>query len=261
MEAQDQLSKLLAQLTQRSGQQVVPQVVLAGLPNAGKSSLLNRLSQTEVAIASPIPGTTRDFVRSRLERGGMTLDLIDTAGFDPFMDGSSAVTPDALSQRVMATQLGNADLVLYCIPADAENEDRVQDGLAYVREHASCDVWLVHTKCDLIHSKQIDAPKYRVSMQEPYGVNHLLDAVVSYLYASREQEQDVVPMTSQRCRGAVERARQHIADALNAVEVDSGDEVIAGELRLALDELGQVAGTVVNNDVLDALFSRFCIGK
>jgi tRNA modification GTPase len=68
-------------------------------------------------------------------------------------------------------------------------------------------------------------------------------------------------MTGQRCREAVDRAIQRIDEARTATELGSGDEVVASELRMALDELGQVAGTVVNNDILDALFSRFCIGK
>jgi tRNA modification GTPase len=93
------------------------------------------------------------------------------------------------------------------------------------------------------------------------GIAELLEAVASHVARNSERDLDVVPMTGQRCREAIERAQHRIDDAAAASESDAGDEMIAGELRLALDELGQVAGTVVNNDVLDALFSRFCIGK
>ncbi|MEI8214152.1 MAG: tRNA uridine-5-carboxymethylaminomethyl(34) synthesis GTPase MnmE, partial [Planctomycetota bacterium] len=70
-----------------------------------------------------------------------------------------------------------------------------------------------------------------------------------------------VPMTSDRCRGALIRAGESLRAALEAVQGGAGDEVVAGELRLALEDIGEVAGVVVNNDILDALFSRFCIGK
>jgi tRNA modification GTPase len=78
---------------------------------------------------------------------------------------------------------------------------------------------------------------------------------------SREATHDVVPMTGERCRDSLVRAANAIGNAQSAALDEVGDEVVAGELRLALEELGEVAGVVANNDILDALFSRFCIGK
>ncbi len=156
------------------------------------------------------------------------------------------------------------------MPADASAidevpaADRVQSCFEFAMEHAPCKVWKVITKCDLqpsIASSGVVNGALLVSALEKKGLTELLDAIASHLSLTRQLDQDVVPMTSQRCRESVERACQRIDDALAAVELTAGDEVVAGELRLALDELGQVAGTVVNNDILDALFSRFCIGK
>lgn len=269
--ARNQLSNLQSQLTRRAGQQVVPRVVLAGLPNAGKSTLLNALSREEIAIASETPGTTRDYLRSRQVRGDLVFDLVDTAGVDDILrQGESdpgtlhGSDPDRQAQRETVSQLQDAELILYCSAADTQGTDRDQACFHVVSDHAPCDVWRVITKSDLRTSVALtddSISAHVVSAKGGMGLEELLEAVASYLSRRREIDQDVVPMTSQRCRESVERARQCIDQALAAVVSGSGDEVIAGELRMALDELGQVAGTVVNNDILDALFSRFCIGK
>lgn len=279
-QASAQLQSLRHQLTQRTGHDLAPRVVLAGLPNAGKSSLFNALSRADLAIASPLPGTTRDFVKTRLERAGIAFDLVDTAGIDrgstrDEVEAHSLLFdhPDRQSQAKTWAQLTEAELVLYCSAADLEyleSIDRNRQCLEDMIEHSSCDVWQIFTKCDTVdpRAEAVGAlshlgisREWRVSAMRGDGIAELLEAVASHVARTSERDLDVVPMTGQRCREAIERAQHRIDDAAAASESDAGDEVIAGELRLALDELGQVAGTVVNNDVLDALFSRFCIGK
>lgn len=266
--ANAQLLGLQKQLAHRAGLELAMRVVLSGLPNAGKSSLFNALCRADLAIASQSPGTTRDYLRSRIERQGTSFDLIDTAGIDRAVDleqsedqNPSQSTPDRDAQGVTVDQLRDADLVLYCTPSDEASSDEDQRCLDRVIEHTSCDVWRIVTKSDLLASDLRATKEFQVSAVRDDGIADLLDAIAQHIADSREKEQDVVPMTGQRCRDALERAIQRIRDASNAAKSESGDEVVAGELRMALDELGQVAGAVVNNDVLDALFSRFCIGK
>lgn len=278
-QANSQLLGLQKQLAHRSSVELAPRVVLAGLPNAGKSSLFNALCRADLAIASQSPGTTRDYLRSRIERRQISFDLIDTAGIDRTVEMArnestqpSQSTPASQAQGVTVDQLRDADLVLYCTPSVEASSDEDRRCLERVIQHTLCDVWRIVTKSDLVasDSRNIDdqphprsriTKEFQVSAVRGDGIADLLDAIAQHIADSREKEQDVVPMTGQRCRDALERAIQRIRDASNAAKTESGDEVVAGELRMALDELGQVAGAVVNNDVLDALFSRFCIGK
>jgi tRNA modification GTPase len=102
---------------------------------------------------------------------------------------------------------------------------------------------------------------FTTSVQSHQGIQELGDALARALKDWQERSLDVVPMTGARCQSALANASQSLDIALRATLDSAGEEIIAGELRLALHELGEVAGTVANNDILDALFSRFCIGK
>ncbi len=268
------LGELRRQLEGRSGQKVAFQVALVGLPNAGKSSLVNAISGGEVAITSPVPGTTRDYVRSRLRGEGWEFDLLDTAGLEN-RDGEgliaaavdAAETPSVRAQWATQMQIQDADLVLYCSSVEEEGTAADRSMHAEVRSLATVDVWRVRTKIDCEVVSETDRailselPEYEVSSVTGVGVAELKTAVVGALRAQQALDHDAVPMTSQRCRDALARAADRIGEALAAARAGGGDEIVAGEIRLALDELGQVAGTVANDEILDALFSRFCIGK
>lgn len=306
IDARGQLQRINEQLVSRAGQRVVPQVALVGLPNAGKSSLLNALSGVSIAIANPMPGTTRDFVRSRLRVHDLEFDLLDTAGLEgeavdgdasdeQANDGDAAswrgalrkevalgngganiptheVTPDDQAQVRTRQQFEEADLVLFCA-SSANDADAMEAKLfREVLESAECPVWWVATKRDLVdedslHARGGQSPdqagvvRFGVSSVTGQGVIDLKQAIAAFLLEQQERAQDVVPMTGERCRDSLKRAEEHLTEALDVVARELGDEVLSGEIRLALSELGAVAGDVVNNDVLDALFSRFCIGK
>lgn len=103
--------------------------------------------------------------------------------------------------------------------------------------------------------------RYEVSSKTGDGVAELGHALLHWVQQQKTEQADAVPMTVERCQGALLNAKGAIAAALDAVRGRCGDEIIAAEIRIALDEIGLVAGTVYTEDVLDALFSRFCIGK
>ncbi|MGE7473529.1 tRNA uridine-5-carboxymethylaminomethyl(34) synthesis GTPase MnmE [Bosea sp. NPDC003192] len=215
-------------------------VVLAGPPNAGKSSLLNALARRDVAIVSPIAGTTRDTIEVRLDLGGIPVVLVDTAGLRESGDEIEAEGVRRARQRA-----AHADLVLRLRSPDSEPEqtDIGTTGIA------------VATKLDLggsAHPGEIG-----VSAMSGAGLPDLIELIASRLGELGQAEPALVTR---------ERQRVAVADAAAAIEravtlPHEQAELIAEELRLAVRALERLIGKVDVEDVLDSLFSGFCIGK
>ena len=209
-------------------------VVIAGPPNAGKSSLLNALAERDAAITSPLPGTTRDLIEAPVAIGGVPFVLVDTAGL---RDSADAVETVGV-ERARAS-LEAADLILWLgDPADAPGAERVIP---------------VRSKCDL-GGRSGDDCALNVSAVTGEG----LDALVAALAARAGK---LLPAESDIAANA--RQRRALGDALLRLEeADGPDMLIAAEaLRQARDELDRVTGRAGVEDMLDSLFGRFCIGK
>jgi len=262
--AKGMVAELLEQMKARSGQDRELQVAIVGLPNAGKSSLLNAIADHHLAIVSSIAGTTRDYVRYRMTQDRVTFDLLDTAGIETVTGDS----PRDIAQAFTLEQIEQADLLLACAPADAVD----QRELLIETLHAlvpSKSIWQIMTKGDLLATSSSASDSGRlelkelmvVSVKDGSGVAALRSALTSWVIQQQTTAHDAVPMTVERCAAALHNARVALGEAIAASRNRCGDEIIAGEIRIALDEIGLVAGTVYTDDVLDALFSRFCIGK
>lgn len=258
-DAANTVTNMLKQMESRASQTVQLQVAIVGAPNAGKSSLINALANQQVSIVSPEAGTTRDYVRVRLDFQGVQLDILDTAG----LEESSGATPRALAQQFTQEQISNADLVLYCLAVD---DDYSAEWTCPPSGHADePSVWLLRTKCDLATSTRTVRNQYEseflLSTQHPESIEQLVEQLRDWGLLKLGNVNQVVPITAARCQSSLTGAITSIANARDAASRELGDEVVASEIRLALDDIGMVAGTVYTDDILDALFSRFCIGK
>jgi tRNA modification GTPase len=241
------LAKGLAQLTlvhkklaERSLSGRPFRVVLAGRPNAGKSSLFNALAADQAALVSPEPGTTRDYLVRRLTVDGVSLDLIDTAGWQ---DSTHMIESQA--QALGREQQGNADLVLLCTDCGSESHT----------EQLPCPVLPVATKCDLA-----PAPfgLTATSAVTGAGIDELRSLLVE---RARAHAEPPLAPSSSRCRHHLEACLEKLRRAHEMVLFEEPPELLALELRGALDELGTMVGAVYTQDLLDRVFSRFCIGK
>jgi tRNA modification GTPase len=250
-----ELQAIAAQLTSRAEAGRLPRVVLLGRPNAGKSSLLNALAGGDPAIVSPIAGTTRDYVACRVQLEGIECLLIDTAG-----ETSHAVEPvEAAAQAAMREQAEQADVTLVCI--DSTYGMTAAELLA-TQSESRIVVW---TKCDLTAANGLRTdrevhPFIKTSSRTGQGIAELKNAITAMLQAA-PAEASAVASTAQRCRDSLRHAAEALAQASDAAKSQRGEELVAAEVRSALDELGQVVGAVYTDDVLDRVFSRFCIGK
>lgn len=262
LEQADQItSDLLLQMDSRAGQTFALQVAIVGAPNAGKSSLVNALVAKHVSIVSDQPGTTRDYVRTRLDLDGVMVDLLDTAG----MEVVDEATPRGIAQQFTRQMLEQADLVLHCRASDDCNNQDLQT--IDIEKAKDAEVWFVKTKCDLgvdslsQDSLNVYTRQWTTSVFEPASISLLTDAIREWAHNRQAGDAQVVPLTASRCVASLKAASHAIQLAKDALLRSVGDEVIASEIRVALDEIGMVAGTVYTDDILDALFSRFCIGK
>lgn len=244
-----QVTLLRKQLEQRAVADRPFRVVLAGPPNVGKSSLFNALTGA-TALVSPEPGTTRDYLVRRVLWNGVRIDLVDTAGWREIADAVSAPI-DEQAQALGGEQAEQADLVLRCVeagrPADAKGSLR--------HTLSGSSIVVVATKCD-----QASAPSDHLATSALTGEG--LDALRNLL-AERawSWSRPALAPSLSRYRHHVEGCLEHLRRAHAVVLHEDPPELLALELRGALDELGEMVGAVYTDDLLDRIFSRFCIGK
>ena len=257
-------------------------VAIAGPPNAGKSTLLNRLADRDAAIVSPHAGTTRDVIEVHLDLAGYPLVLIDTAGI---RDSDDAVEQEGV--RRARDRAGEADLVLWLIDASEHGEG--------TREKFSAESWTVFNKIDLVSGRSLASPFVpaeagtqllpnndalrRPALDSRFRGNEGTERQHREFAISAETGQGVDALTSALAEFAanyfgsgesalVSRTRhrallQEAADALGRASqsVEAGEEIVAEELRTAAQALGRLTGRVDVEDILDKIFRDFCIGK
>jgi tRNA modification GTPase len=233
-------------------------VVIAGRPNAGKSSLLNRLAGYDAAIVTPIAGTTRDVVRERISIDGMPLHVLDTAGL---RDGGDAVEEEGM--RRAHAEMRRADRVLFVIDAAA---DPAAAAFREERERLPRDVpvTLVFNKCDLavgipVADTITGPPRLTLSALSGKGLEDLrahLKTCMGY------QTADGGTVSARRRHlEALARARAHTEEAARQLSERRAGELVAEELRAAQQALSEITGEFTSDDLLGRIFSGFCIGK
>ena len=253
--SQATVASVLSQLSSREDASDLPRIVLSGLPNAGKSSLFNALVERfsvavseKQALVSEQSGTTRDFVTAVIELNGLACELIDTAGVEAISDARGI---EQIAQQMTGQQRERAQLVVRCEDA-SEGEYVVSDSKELV----------ALTKIDLLDVPTLcSATQIACSSVEGTGLEQLADRIYDNLTDTSPGKSHSVRLTATRCAESLRQAEISLAQALQIVEVCGGEELVAAEVRNALDLLGQVVGTVYTDDILDRIFGQFCIGK
>jgi tRNA modification GTPase len=233
-------------------------VVLAGKPNSGKSSLLNRLAGYDAAIVTAIPGTTRDILRERIDIDGLPLHVLDTAGL---RDSVDVVEQEGV--RRATAEMARADRVLFVIDVSEDPEGR-----AFEEERSrlppEVPVTLVFNKIDLGAPLPVGdtvAGPPRVHLSALMGAG--LDALRAHLKASVSFQTAGGGSISARRRHleALARARQSVENAAHQLQQRRAGELVAEELRLGQKALDEITGVFTADDLLGRIFGSFCIGK
>jgi tRNA modification GTPase len=233
--------------------------VIAGEPNAGKSSLLNALTGSERAIVSDQPGTTRDYIEDRLTIGPYLLRVVDTAGLH---EAQSDIEGFGIEKAI--EQVNKSDLLLLVVDASKPYptlpdsvKERLQQGKAL----------LVINKTDLIdektsyNSENPNIPSIQISALKKEGINRLRKKILEILESDIKVPNEQSVLVSARHAGALTIAKEALMEAQQKLTDNIFIELVANDLRAALEAMEQITGRIDNERMLDHLFSSFCIGK
>ncbi|GGC96312.1 tRNA uridine-5-carboxymethylaminomethyl(34) synthesis GTPase MnmE [Undibacterium terreum] len=243
-------------------------VVLAGQPNVGKSSLLNALAGDDIAIVTPIAGTTRDKVTETIHIEGIPLNIIDTAGIrhhadEHFEAGGEIDLVEAIGIERTWAEVDKADVILHLLDAsrgptraDETIIERFPDSVPVIRIWNKIDLSGHHASVDVMD----DATHVYVSAQDHIGIDLLRKELLRI--AGWQQTGESLYLARERHLIALKHAHEHLENAAEyAAQNDQSLDLFAEELRLTQDRLNSITGEFTSDDLLGVIFSRFCIGK
>jgi tRNA modification GTPase len=245
-------------------------VVIAGKTNVGKSSLLNALLKEDRAIVTPIPGTTRDVISEFANFRGIPVRLVDTAGYRISKD-----TIELEGIRRTKIEMEEADLLLLLIDTSAKIDSEDMALAKQIKERKSL---VVFNKTDIASAELIGENQSRigeilaegsregrlpvmVSALKGTGLEELKEIIVSTLHFMQKDRTLGVMLSSLRHKDALSRAKRSLSLAKKSLKKEMSPEFVALDVRASLDAVGEVVGKTITDDILNKIFSEFCIGK
>ncbi|NTW77415.1 MAG: tRNA uridine-5-carboxymethylaminomethyl(34) synthesis GTPase MnmE [Syntrophaceae bacterium] len=233
-------------------------VVITGKPNVGKSSLLNTLTGRKRAIVTDIPGTTRDFITDQINIRGIPVNLVDTAGIRQPQDIIEKEGIDLVWEN-----LAGADLIIILLDG---SKPLTGDDKKIFAAVSTKNYLIVINKTDLPSAWEISelipgSRILKISAKFGTGINELKEAIVDSTGAGEEENSEMVMITNMRHKVALEKALDNIKRAKENAACTISPELTAFDLREALDSLDEITGKKIDDEILDKIFSSFCIGK
>jgi tRNA modification GTPase len=233
-------------------------VVITGRPNVGKSSLLNRLLKEDRAIVTPVPGTTRDIIEEAIDLDGVTIHLVDTAGI---RETDDLLEREGIKRSRSAQKEADLQLVVLdgTVPLNEDDQDLIERAVA--GKHV-----IAINKTDLALKVDVSAMRagttyVPLSAKTGDGIDRLRTAIRSQLIGAGAEPMDGVMVTNVRHQAALDRASESLAQAKESVRAGMANELVAVDIRGAADALGEITGAITTDEILEQIFSTFCIGK
>ena len=234
--------------------------VIVGKPNVGKSSLLNVLAGDERAIVTEIAGTTRDALEEQIRIRGLTLNLVDTAGIRETEDVVERIGVERAKNMV-----NEADLVLYVVDSSSVLDENDEEIISFLKDQ---NVIVLLNKSDLpsaVNSEMIQErlskPVISVSAREETGIEEFADLLEKMFLEGRVSFNDEVYLTNARQKNAMEEAKRSFERVKESIEAGMPEDFFSIDLMAAYDSLGQILGESVGEDLVNEIFSKFCMGK
>lgn len=230
---------------------------IAGFPNSGKSTLFNALLAQRRAIVSEVPGTTRDYIEGRVFFGGVPTNLIDTAGLRETED---AVEIEGIKFVEELLEQCNTVLLLNDASLGFDRSDELAGELA--AKYPATVFKIVQNKIDLLDSEEIETARPNdifISAKKGDGLDELKSYIENEILADANAERDA--LVNERQATLLRRASNNLYSAVDAFEAGFDNEIAAAEVRRACDALGEITGEIRAEETLNAIFSKFCIGK
>jgi tRNA modification GTPase len=239
-------------------------VALVGAPNAGKSSLLNAMLREDRAIVTNIPGTTRDFIEEKIAISGVLFRIIDTAGL---RHTENSIEQEGVKKTWKVIETSDVIVMVHDSTSSLTKEELAF--LKHIRQNLP-HIYLIiaNNKTDLIERKSISAIEIKenlvveTSALSHEGIEPLKNELERFvLDKSQADNRESVTITNERHYAALLRVKEGLSSSLESLKLQESSEFIALDLRRAIDAIGEIIGLITTEDILNDIFSKFCIGK